>query len=71
MANSENIFIQMTLYRMSRQCSCIQEYMYTHMYVITMNEKRGLEFEREQGRVYGRVLRERQNDVIILFSKVK
>lgn len=46
--------------------------MYMHMYVITMNEKRGLEFEREQGRVYGRVWREAkegQNDVIILHSQ--
>lgn len=62
----------MTLYGMSRLYSCIQEFMYMHMYVITMNEKRGLEFEREQGQVYGRVWREAkegQNDVIILHSQ--
>ena len=39
------------------------------MPISTINEKRGLEFEREQGEVYERVWREervRINDLIIL-----
>lgn len=39
------------------------------LHVATINERRGYEFEKEQGRAYGRVLRQesqRRNNVIII-----
>jgi hypothetical protein len=36
-------------------CVCVYIYIYIYMREITISEKRGYEFEREQGEIYGNV----------------
>lgn len=45
--------------------------MYIHMYAITINEERSHEFEKERGRVYRRVGREKHNYIITSQIKKK
>lgn len=60
--------IQLTLLnRLYYKCICTYRYIYVH--VTTVNEKRGYNYEREQGRAYGRFgreEREKRNYIILL-----
>ena len=52
---------------------CMFVYLCIDVYACNHNRKRGRNFEREQGRIYGKVWREEReerNDVIII-SKIK
>lgn len=70
----EVLYMQVTLYRLSRLYVCIytHAHMHTHMqckYIITMQTEVCIEFKSDQGRVYVRVKKkrkERGNDAIIL-----
>lgn len=48
-------------------------YRYTYMYVATSNDRRGHEFEREQGGLYGRLWRKEKEggNHIIYFQKIR
>lgn len=46
-------------------------YTYTHMHTITISEKGGCEFEREQGEVYGRTWREEMEGENVFIPKSK
>ena len=68
MVNLENI-IQVTLYRLQVIFSNVHNMHVQYVCAATINEKRGHEFEREQGRLYGRAWRGKReggNDVTVL-----
>lgn len=49
----------------------LEIYTNAYMYITKNDEERGCEFEREHGRVYGRVWKDKNNDVIIISKNLR